>query len=88
MKPRIGPGHPVWVFVALAATIVAACTAEQLREAKSAAGEAGNKRETICRFVQAWAPDMPELEEARAACEAGKDLKEVAAAYAGCSSPE
>lgn len=78
-------GHPGWLWVAGGASIIAACTAQQLSDAKDAASTAGDKRETICRFVEAWAPDMPELEEARAACKAGKDLKEVAAAYAGCA---
>ena len=78
-------GSRWWLVLAGAATLVAACTAEQLRDAKSAATSAGDKRETICAFVEAWAPDLPELAEARAACKAGADLKEVAAAYAGCS---
>ena len=52
------------------------------------AADASEKRDLICKFVAAWAPDMPELERPRALCSAGADLKEIAAAYAGCSEPE
>jgi hypothetical protein len=59
------------------------CTPAQLAKVS----DASNKRDTICAFVEAWSTDRPELQEAQKLCEAGADLKEVAAAYAGCTVP-
>jgi hypothetical protein len=86
MKFRIIHGPPAWTYpTALAAAItvamtIDACTPTQL----DAVEDASNKRDTICAFVEAWASDTPELKEIRELCQAGADLKEIAAAYAGC----
>jgi hypothetical protein len=63
-----------------ALSVVDACTPAQL----GAVEDASNKRDTICAFVEAWAPSTPELAEIQELCAAGADLKEIAAAYAGC----
>jgi hypothetical protein len=49
--------------------------------------DASNKRDTICAFVEVWAEDRPELDEVYLLCAADASLKEIAAAYAGCSEP-
>ena len=70
-------------LISLAALVAVSCTPAQLAKVH----DASNKRDTICAFVEAWSADLPELQEAQALCEAGADLKEVAAAYAGCTVP-
>lgn len=57
------------------------CTEAVLTQVK----DASNKRDTICSFVDVWSGDRAELEEVKNLCDAGADLKEIAAAYAGCS---
>jgi hypothetical protein len=76
-----GVGYPI-ALAAVVTTmmVVDACTPAQL----SAVEDASNKRDTICAFVEAWAPSTPELAEIQELCAAGSDLKEIAAAYAGC----
>lgn len=59
---------------------VQGCTATQL----SSVQEASGKRDTICAFVDAWSQNRPELAEIQQLCQAGADLKAIAAAYAGC----
>lgn len=47
-----------------------------------------NKRDAICAFVDYWLPTNPELEKVKELCDAGEDLKTIAAAYAGCPTPD
>ena len=56
------------------------CTQQQLTQVQ----DASNKREVICDFVEVWAPGEPKLKHIDELCKAGADLKEIAAAYAGC----
>ena len=60
---------------------VQGCSAAQLSSVQDASG----KRDTICAFVDAWSQNRPELAEVQQLCQAGADLKAIAAAYAGCS---
>jgi hypothetical protein len=77
---------PVWLamvacwLVALALGLTLACTPAQLNQVQ----DASDKRAVICRFVETWTPNQPELAEIRTLCRAGADLQEIAAAYAGC----
>ncbi len=57
------------------------CTPAQLASVQ----DASSKRDTICAFVEAWSGNRPELAELQQLCQAGADLKEIAAAYAGCN---
>lgn len=50
-------------------------------------GDASAKRDAICNFAEAWKADTPELVRVQQMCQAGDDLKTIAAAYAGCSKP-
>lgn len=59
---------------------VAACTSSQLDQIE----DASNKREVICKFVRVWAPTNPDLNHLVTLCDAGADLQDIAAAYAGC----
>lgn len=49
--------------------------------------DARDKKDTICVFIEAWAPQNPELEKPLQLCQADAELKEIAAAYAGCTAP-
>lgn len=44
-----------------------------------------DKKETICGFVELWSEDFSELNKVKELCESEATLKEIAAAYAGCS---
>jgi uncharacterized protein (DUF2141 family) len=86
--PEFEEDAPRWMRVmmllatvaAVALVAGAACNATQLTQVQ----DASNKRETICRFVEAWAPGQPELKRLDELCKVGADLKEIAAAYAEC----
>lgn len=65
---------------ALLAFLLIACSPSQLDRVQ----DASNKRDVICRFVDVWAQDRPDLAEVDQLCKAGEDLKAIAAAYAGC----
>jgi hypothetical protein len=65
----------------LAGLVQFACSPQQLTQVQ----DASEKRDIICRFVEAWAPDQPELARIQQLCQAGADLQEIAAAYAGCA---
>jgi hypothetical protein len=70
----------VRLTVAVTLVWVVACTPAQLDQVQ----DASDKRDVICRFVETWTPNQPELAEIRTLCRAGADLQEIAAAYAGC----
>lgn len=69
-----------WVLMIAVIAAATGCTPAQLSQVQ----DASQKREVICDFVEVWAESMPELEKPRELCRAGAELKEVAAAYAGC----
>lgn len=71
------------LFALLITLALTSCTPAQLSHLE----DASSKRDTICAFVDVWSHDRPELVEIQALCAAGADLKEIAAAYAGCTVP-
>ena len=77
-----------WWFMVMLVIVLSVCLfscTRQLHEARSDVADAAERRETICRFVIVWSDVQPELKTVRQLCEAGDDLKVIAAAYAGCS---
>lgn len=72
------------LLFALCCAILASCQPAELQRIE----DASDKRAVICRFVEAWTQDRPELSEVRDLCRAGADLREIAAAYAGCRVPD
>jgi hypothetical protein len=59
---------------------LAACTKEDLAQVR----DVTDKRHVICEFVA----KAEGAKEAKAACDAGKSLEEIAAAYAGCEAAQ
>ena len=71
-------------FFLLSFTLTGCLTPETLGNVH----DASSKRDTICAFVDAWQGDSPELAHVAELCAASADLKEIAAAYAGCKVAE
>jgi hypothetical protein len=64
----------------LAAVVLCSCTSQQLTQVE----QASQRRDAVCAVLQAYAPNTPELKEVHQLCQAGADLKDIAAAYAQC----
>lgn len=70
-------------FFSAGGLLSSACASSQT-PAQTAAS-ASQIRETVCAYVALVAPSTPELDRVADLCRAGAQLKQIAAAYAGCA---
>lgn len=87
MKP-IDATYRLAVVVTVACAMAIGCGLLGNEGVAPAVRDASQKREVICDFVAVWASSQPELKRIHELCEAGAELKAIAAAYAECQAPE